>query len=109
MEEVRSAGFSGKKFIAYCDSDIAAGLNTRVPLMEAVAAVKAGGDEAVGEARPGALFLIGPEGDFSSEEIAEALQAGFVPLSLGPSRLRTETAATLCVAAVYSSLSCDND
>lgn len=106
MEEVRSAGFSGKKFIAYCDSDIAAGLNTRVPLMEAVAAVKAGGEKAAGEDLPGVLFLIGPEGDFSSEEIAEALEAGFEPLSLGPSRLRTETAATLCVSAVYMALCC---
>ena len=101
--------YNQEKFIAYCDSDIAAGLNTRVPLKEAVGVVKAGGEKAAGEALPGALFLIGPEGDFSSEEIAEALEAGFEPLSLGPSRLRTETAATLCVAAVYSSISCDND
>lgn len=45
--------------------------------------------------RPGenALVLIGPEGDFSPEEIALALQHGFVPVSLGESRLRTETAA----------------
>ena len=104
MEELRSAGFSGQKFIAYCDSDIAAGLNTREPLTGAVAAVKAEGEAAAGEALPGALFLIGPEGDFSSEEIAAAMEAGFTPLSLGPSRLRTETAAALCVAAVYTAL-----
>lgn len=104
MEELRSAGFTGQKFIAYCDSDIAAGLNTRVPLTRAVAAVKAEGEAAAGEALPGALFLIGPEGDFSSEEIAAAMEAGFTPLSLGPSRLRTETAAALCVAAVYTAL-----
>lgn len=36
--------------------------------------------------------LIGPEGDFSREEIALALQKGFQPVSLGQSRLRTETA-----------------
>lgn len=36
--------------------------------------------------------LIGPEGDFSQEEIALALQKGFQPVSLGQSRLRTETA-----------------
>lgn len=40
-----------------------------------------------------ALVLIGPEGDFSQEEIQEALIQGFRPVSLGPSRLRTETAA----------------
>lgn len=36
--------------------------------------------------------LIGPEGDFSSKEIKYALQHNFIPLSLGKSRLRTETA-----------------
>lgn len=39
------------------------------------------------------LVLIGPEGDFSSVEIEMALQSGFVPITLGESRLRTETAA----------------
>jgi 16S rRNA (uracil1498-N3)-methyltransferase len=37
--------------------------------------------------------LIGPEGDFSKKEMENALQIGFEPVSLGPSRLRTETAA----------------
>lgn len=39
-----------------------------------------------------ALLLIGPEGDFSKEELSHALNAGFQKVSLGPSRLRTETA-----------------
>lgn len=39
-----------------------------------------------------AIVLIGPEGDFTHEEIAEALQHGFRPVSLGDNRLRTETA-----------------
>lgn len=39
------------------------------------------------------LILIGPEGDFSEIEIELALQNGFVPITLGESRLRTETAA----------------
>ena len=38
------------------------------------------------------LILIGPEGDFSVKEITKALQHKFIPLSLGASRLRTETA-----------------
>ena len=38
------------------------------------------------------LILIGPEGDFSQEEIQLALKSNFMALSLGPSRLRTETA-----------------
>ena len=47
------------------------------------------------EYRPGddIVILIGPEGDFSSEEIDLAHAAGFVPVSLGDARLRTETAA----------------
>ena len=38
------------------------------------------------------VVMIGPEGDFSEEEIRDALNNGFVPVSLGESRLRTETA-----------------
>jgi len=37
--------------------------------------------------------LIGPEGDFSKKEMEKAFLQGFKPVSLGPSRLRTETAA----------------
>jgi 16S rRNA (uracil1498-N3)-methyltransferase len=40
-----------------------------------------------------ALVMIGPEGDFSEEEVRMAVEAGFQPISLGRSRLRTETAA----------------
>lgn len=57
---------------------------------------------AISEAlRPGenTLILIGPEGDFSSEEIQLAMEQGFQPVSLGPSRLRTETAALYAVVA----------
>ncbi|MEO0897894.1 MAG: RsmE family RNA methyltransferase [Bacteroidota bacterium] len=38
-------------------------------------------------------FLIGPEGDFTDEEVEMARQADFIPISLGENRLRTETAA----------------
>ena len=37
-------------------------------------------------------ILVGPEGDFSPEEVELAVKAGYVPVSLGASRLRTETA-----------------
>ena len=47
------------------------------------------------------IILIGPEGDFSREEAAFALEKGFVPVHLGPSRLRTETAALVAATAVY--------
>jgi len=39
-----------------------------------------------------ALIMIGPEGDFSKTEVDTAIKSGFIPVSLGTSRLRTETA-----------------
>ncbi len=45
--------------------------------------------------------LIGPEGDFSPEEARLAVEHGFVPVHLGASRLRTETAAVTAVTACY--------
>ena len=50
------------------------------------------------------IILIGPEGDFSREEAALAVSRGFIPVHLGPSRLRTETAALTAVEA--GSLKC---
>jgi 16S rRNA (uracil1498-N3)-methyltransferase len=47
------------------------------------------------------IVMIGPEGDFSHEEAEMALAAGFIPVHLGSSRLRTETAALTAAAAVY--------
>jgi 16S rRNA (uracil1498-N3)-methyltransferase len=46
-------------------------------------------------------IMIGPEGDFSPEEARQALENGFIPVHLGPSRLRTETAAVTAATAVY--------
>ena len=67
--------FKGQKFIAHCYPG-------EKPLLKDI--IKRGED---------ALVLIGPEGDFSEEEVEKAIQAGFQPISLGRSRLRTETAA----------------
>lgn len=47
------------------------------------------------------IILIGPEGDFSHTEVTAAIEAGFIPVHLGESRLRTETAAVAAVSAVY--------
>jgi 16S rRNA (uracil1498-N3)-methyltransferase len=47
------------------------------------------------------IVMIGPEGDFSHEEAEMALAAGFIPVHLGASRLRTETAALTAAASVY--------
>ena len=46
------------------------------------------------------VILIGPEGDFSQEEIQLAYDKGFSPVSLGESRLRTETAALVACVTV---------
>ena len=45
------------------------------------------------------VILIGPEGDFSKQEVEEAVSEGYIPVSLGDTRLRTETAA---IAAVFT-------
>jgi 16S rRNA (uracil1498-N3)-methyltransferase len=45
--------------------------------------------------------MIGPEGDFSKEEAELAISCGFVPMHLGESRLRTETAGLTACEAVY--------
>ena len=69
--------FDGQKFIAHCEEQHRDKLKTvLVP----------GGNY---------LILIGPEGDFSTEEIEMAVSEGFRPVSLGDSRLRTETAGVV--------------
>ncbi len=47
-----------------------------------------------------AIVLIGPEGDFSEEEVKKSMAEGYIPVSLGNSRLRTETAGVVACAAV---------
>jgi 16S rRNA (uracil1498-N3)-methyltransferase len=49
-------------------------------------------------------LLVGPEGGFTDSEVAQAVQAGASLVTLGPHRLRTETAAVVAVALVVSSL-----
>lgn len=73
---------SGQRLVCYCDGDI------RTPLRQIY---QAGND---------AIVLIGPEGDFSSTEIETALSNGFQPVTLGDTRLRTETAALYAVTAL---------
>jgi 16S rRNA (uracil1498-N3)-methyltransferase len=50
------------------------------------------------------LLLIGPEGDFNKEEIENALKSGFKPVSLGNSRLRTETAGVVACQIIATRL-----
>jgi len=53
------------------------------------------------EAGTNALVCIGPEGDFSEQEIADATALGFTPVSLGESRLRTETAGLIACHTIH--------
>ena len=78
----------GLKLIAYCFED------ERVPRrnIKEVLQEYQGTDITV---------LIGPEGDFSHEEAEMAIANGFIPVHIGDSRLRTETAALTAVAAAY--------
>jgi 16S rRNA (uracil1498-N3)-methyltransferase len=80
--------FGGQRFIAHCLP------GEKTPLREAY--------------RPGqdALVMIGPEGDFCEDEVLDALRNGFLPVSLGESRLRTETAA-LVACHTLQLLQCD--
>lgn len=83
-----NAAKNGLKMIAYCFDD------ERVP-RRSIKDVLGGYDGT------DVTVMIGPEGDFSHEEAELALQAGFIPVHLGASRLRTETAAISAAAAVY--------
>ncbi|MBQ7856970.1 MAG: 16S rRNA (uracil(1498)-N(3))-methyltransferase [Alistipes sp.] len=74
--------FEGRKFIAHCDTPV-------VGKRYLASAVTKGED---------ALVLIGPEGDFSPEEIRLAVEQGFEEITLGTMRLRTETAAVMAVS-----------
>lgn len=76
--------FSSRKFIAHCYA------GEKKHLKEVY--------------KPGekALILIGPEGDFSEQEVAEALAKGFEPITLGESRLRTETAALVASHSIHA-------
>jgi 16S rRNA (uracil1498-N3)-methyltransferase len=86
---VRRVDLPEQRFIAHCydASDIAG---------DTAAAEKPFLLDVLERNRP-ALVLIGPEGDFSVDEVRKAEAAGFRSVSLGTSRLRTETAALVAV------------
>ena len=75
LAKLMTREFDGQKFIAHCE------VGDKVNLKQAIV--------------PGGkyLILIGPEGDFTPKEIEDALSNGFKAITLGESRLRTETAA----------------
>lgn len=83
LREVLEAPFEGRKFIAHCAEARTAGGKAYLP-----ATLRRG---------EAALVLIGPEGDFSPEEIDTAVACGYEEITLGTQRLRTETAAVTAV------------
>lgn len=97
VRELLTRPFDGVKLIAHCrpqidefhDESSTLTDTSRIPVAEAL------------PPRTDAIILIGPEGDFTAEEVSIALANGFTPISLGDSRLRTETAAVVAVTAAY--------
>lgn len=81
FSELVSQPFNGRKFIAHCYD---------LPKTALSESYRKGED---------VLILIGPEGDFSEQEVTEAIDNGFEPISLGETRLRTETA---CLVATHT-------
>ncbi len=82
FKELISDDFSGFKCLGYCDD--------AYPLRSFSAEYKGGN----------VRILIGPEGDFSPEEVEMAVKKGYMPVTFGGSRLRLETAALYsCVAS----------
>lgn len=83
FEDFVKADTKGLKFIAHCEDN-----KPRTLLKEVISP------------RQNISILIGPEGDFTETEIDIALQYGWKPVSLGKSRLRTETAAIVACHTV---------
>lgn len=82
IEELRDS--SADRFVAYCDPEIP----RRILAQE----IKPKRDT---------VILIGPEGDFSPQEIKATIDSGFNPVSLGDCRLRTETAALAACQTIH--------
>ena len=74
--------FSGDLFIAHCEETYRKSLKQLL------------------KPKTDITILIGPEGDFSVKEIKEALENNFIPVTLGETRLRTETAAMVACHSV---------
>jgi 16S rRNA (uracil1498-N3)-methyltransferase len=88
FDELMKNHQANQKFIAHCYEEDKKLLQTEIKKSSEV------------------LIMIGPEGDFSKEEVQKAMSVGFVPVSLGNSRLRTETAGVVacCTVAVMNAM-----
>ena len=74
--------FTGSLFIAHCEETDKKSLKSQL------------------EPKKEITILIGPEGDFSVKEIQQAMESKFIPVTLGETRLRTETAAIVACHSV---------
>lgn len=81
---VTTLGDDTQKFLGYCSS--------HYPRKEFAKECAAGGN---------VVIMIGPEGDFTTEEVEFAVANGFIPVTFGESRLRTETAALYGITATH--------
>jgi 16S rRNA (uracil1498-N3)-methyltransferase len=77
FKEFINQEFTGQLYIAHCEKSDKKSLKNELELKQDV------------------TILIGPEGDFSVKEITQAIENDFIPVTLGNSRLRTETAAVV--------------
>ncbi len=82
FDELLKTQSASQKFIAHCYNEEKRLLQNEIQKLKDI------------------LILIGPEGDFSKEEVEKAISLGFVPVSLGESRLRTETAGVFACSTV---------
>lgn len=82
LSEFLEKPITGLKFIAHCDESERFELKRRIVPDQDL------------------TILIGPEGDFTSTEIKSALSTGYLPVSMGKTRLRTETAAIVACTVV---------
>lgn len=81
----KTASESAQRFVGYCDENY--------PLLSMAAEMKP---------NTPTIILIGPEGDFTADEISRVVAAGFVPSTLGRNRLRTETATLYAAVARHT-------
>ncbi len=79
FDKFLTENIEGKKYIAHCYDDQKQSMKDCISLDES------------------ATILIGPEGDFSTSEVAKSLDLNYMPITLGAARLRTETAALVAV------------
>ena len=82
FKEFINSNFEGQLFIAHCEETDKKSLKTEISPKQNI------------------TLLIGPEGDFSTKEIEQSLVHNFIPVSLGESRLRTETAGVVAAHSV---------